>query len=178
VQTAWALSQLLVPGHQLTDAFFAADGVPLLASLLITGGSPAAELRSLGALLPLLAMPNARAVVPSAIPRKVALLLSSPQPPLRSKALQAATLLSADKNAVPILLEGHGLSVALLALIQPTLNNPLLLPALDLLRSIAETPAHAVILVRAGLREALHPHLASVDSNVLKAANVLYNLLV
>ena len=84
----------------------------------------------------------------------------------------------ADKNAVPILLEGHGLSLALLSLIQPSPNNPLLLQAFDLLRSIAEIPAHAALLVKAGLREALHPYLASTDPQVLKAANVLYNLLV
>ena len=178
VQTAWALGQLLVPGHPLTDAFFAAEGVPLVCSLLITGGSPAAELRALGALLPLLAAAHTRAAVPSSVPRKVSLLLSSPQPPLRAHALQAVGLLIADKNTVPILLEGHGLSIALLAIIQPPLNNPLLLQALDLLRSLAEIPAHAAILVRAGLREALHPHLASTDSTVLKSANVLYNLLV
>eukprot|EP00026_Physarum_polycephalum_P001028 Phypoly_transcript_01029.p1 GENE.Phypoly_transcript_01029~~Phypoly_transcript_01029.p1 ORF type:complete len:1091 (-),score=182.35 Phypoly_transcript_01029:398-3670(-) len=178
VQTAWALGQLLVPGHPLLDAFFASDGVPLVCSLLITGGSPAAELRALSALVPLLSAPRTRAAVPSSIPRKISLLLSSPLPPMRSQALQAVGLLIADKSSVPILLEGHGLSVALLALIQPSPNNPLLLQALDLLRSIAEIPAHASILVRAGLREALHPHLASVDSNVLKSANVLYNLLV
>jgi len=145
---------------------------------LITGGSPAAELRALSALLPFLAAPHTRAAVPSSVPRKISLLISSPQPPLRAQALQAAGLLVTDKSSIPILLEGHGLSVALMAIIQPPLNNPLLLQALDLLRNIAEIPAHAVILVRAGLREALHPHLASTDSTVLKSANVLYNLLV
>lgn len=150
----------------------------MLSSILITGGSPAAELRALGALLPLLASPKTRSALPSSVPRKVALLISSLQQPLRVQALQAVGLLAADKNSIPILLEGHGLAVALLALIQPSSNNPLLLQALDILRGIAETPAHAAILVRIGFREALHPHLACVDSSVLKSANVLYNLLV
>jgi hypothetical protein len=57
--------------------------------------------------------------------------------------------------------------------LQPNISQ-----AFDLLRTIAEIPAHAALLVRAGLREALHPYLASVDSNVMKSANVLYNLLV
>lgn len=149
-----------------------------MSSLLITGGSPAAELRALGALLPLLTSPHTRSTLPSSVPRKIALLLSSLQPPLRAQALQAVGLLAQDKHTVPILLEGHGLAVALLAIIQPTSNNSLLLQALDVLRGIAETPSHAAILVRIGLREALHPHLAAVDSSVLNSANVLYNLLV
>jgi len=178
IQTAWALGQLLVPDHPLTEAFFTAGGVPLLCTLLITGGSPAAEMRALGALLPLLATPRARAVIPPSVPRKVALLLSSPQPPLRTHALQAVSQLVADKGTIPILLDTHGLSTALIALIQPLPNNTLLLPGLELLRIIAETPAHAMILARAGVGEALRPHLASVDSHVMQAAHALYNLLI
>lgn len=177
VQTAWALSQLLAPNHPLTTAFFTAGGLPLLCTLFVSGGSPAAELRALGALLPLLATPQARSSVPPALPRKVALLLSSPQPLLRSQALQAATLLAADKANVPALLDTHRLSAALIALIQPHSDNALLLPALELLRSIATTPAHAALLARAGVPDALRPHLASIDEQAMQAAHALYNLL-
>jgi len=178
VQTAWALGQLLVPTHPLTEAFFVAGGLSLLSTLLLTGGSPAAELRALGALLPLLTTPRARTALPPSFPRKISQLLSSPQAQLRSNALRAASLLAADNAQVPALLETHGLGVALIALVQPMRENPLLVPALELLRTIAETRAHAMILLRAGVGNALRVHLASEDPQVLHAANALYNLLI
>ncbi len=130
VQTAWALSQILTPNHPLTDAFAAASGVAHLCSLLVSsGGSPACELRSLGALLSLLPSPSVRTTLPSSVPKKIASLLSSPQLPVRTLALQAAQLLVQDREMLPVLLEGHGLAGALIAFIQVSfvIEGPLLL---------------------------------------------------
>lgn len=143
----------------------------------MTGGSPAAEIHALGALLPLFSKSQYRTALPTSVPRKIVMLLSSPQAPLRTHALQAITMLVADKDNIPALLNNYGLTTALIALIQPLSNNTLLLPALELLRVIAETPTHGAILRQAGVGGALRPHLASVDMQVMQVANALSNSL-
>jgi len=162
----------------MTYTYIAKGGVQPLERLFLTSSSPAAVLRSLAALVPLYSREEVRTMAAGqiALIKKIALMLSSPQQPLKAQALYAAVRLAANPTCQDILVSQGALSSVVSFLSAQT--PQVVAAALDMLLLLVDSPAHCAELQHIGVRQLLAQHLESADPSVQDPARTLYNLLV
>lgn len=148
VQTAWALSQLLTSEHEdpMTYTFVSKGGVQPLERMFLASTSPALILRSLAALVPLYGIDTVRnaAANQGAIIKKISVIMSSQQPPLKAQALYAATRLCASA-ACQDMFASQG-TLALVASFLSSTQPQVLAAAIEMLLLLVDSPIHRFVV--------------------------------